>query len=440
MKKIVNILIGSLVIATLLGISVQAYMSRKIADNRQVITFWHSMGGVNKSALEDIIKDYNKSQNKYKVVPNYQGEYAENLAKYQSVAGTDSAPSIVQVQEIGSQTMIDNKRFIPVQDLADKDHTDLSMVEKQIATYYSVNGRLQSVPLNSSVPVLYYNKDLLKKLGYKDYPKTYEEITEVSKKIKESGSKTKGFSLLAYGWYFEELLANQNVLFLNKENGTTGTPTAVAFNNDATRYMMNWTKELIKDKTFVNYGTNWNNLTAGFLNEDVAMVLDSSASARQIFDSAKFDVGIGYIPYPEKRERTGVAVGGASLWVTKDKSQAEIDGSWDFLKFVMKPETQADWSLATGYLPSNVESYKESKLIKAYKKNPELKQPGNELHDTKDVPATQGAKTTIISESRKIIEAGMDSMYHGGDTDKTIDQMSNDINRILTQANMLQGK
>ncbi|OFI46244.1 hypothetical protein BG262_04300 [Floricoccus penangensis] len=434
-KKIVGLLFTILCLTSIVGIFSQKNIVASEKETRQKITFWHAMGGDLKIALEDIVNDYNKSQDKYEVIPNYQGQYAENLAKFQSVAGTSVAPNLLQVQEIGSKTMINNKRYIPVSKMAERDNFDLSIIEDQIAAYYSVDGKLQSSPFNSSTPVLYYNKEVLKQVGYDSFPATYEEIKDAGRKMKEKGISTKGFSLQVYGWLFEELLANQDILLLNQENGTTGMPTEVLFNNKETREMMQWIVDMIKEGTFVNYGTSDNDMTAGFLNGDVSMILASSASATQILSSAKFDVGIGYLPYPENGERTGVAIGGASVWTMKDKPEKEIAGSWDFLKYVMKPDVQAKWSLATGYFPINKESYKEKSLIDAYAKNTELEQPSKQLHSTKNVPATQGAKTTIITESRKIIEAGMEKIYNGGDIDSTLNQVSKDINQALTQAN-----
>lgn len=80
------------------------------------------------------------------------------------------------------------------------------------------------MPFNSSTPVLIYNKDAFAKAGLdpEKAPKTYAELQEVAKKltIKEGGNvKQYGFSMLNYGWFFEELLATQGALYVDNENG-----------------------------------------------------------------------------------------------------------------------------------------------------------------------------------------------------------------------------
>nr|WP_284707376.1 ABC transporter substrate-binding protein [Periweissella fabaria] len=399
------------------------------------------MGGANKVALEKLVAEYNKSQTKYEIIPSFQGTYAENLAKYQSVAGSPSAPDLVQVPEVGTQTMIDNKNYIPAYKLFEQDGVTLNNIEKPISAYYSLDGKLQSIPFNSSTPVMFYNKDVLKSVGYNSFPKTYEEIADIGRKLKEKGSKTKSFSLQVYGWLFEELIANQGNFLMNNDNGKTGVPTKVSFNNADTRYMLTWVQNMLKDGTAVNYSTNENDLTAGFLKQDVAMIFASSSSANQIFKTAKFNVGIGYLPIPEKKQtRTGVAIGGASVWITKGKSKSETNGAWDFMKFMLKPASQAKWSLATGYFPVNKLAYNEDLMKKAYAKNPELQQAANQLHDTKNVPQTQGVLTNVITESRSIEEAGMDSIFNGANVTKTLDKVSTDVNNALLQSNRSNGK
>ena len=80
---------------------------------------------------------------------------------------------------------------------------------------------------------------------------------------------------------------------------------------------------MVDDETFANYGTNGDNMVAGFLAGDVSMFLQSSASARDVIDNADFEVGIAFLPHPADQEREGVVIGGASLWMIDGKPEAE---------------------------------------------------------------------------------------------------------------------
>ena len=53
---------------------------------------------------------------------------------------------------------IDSEYAIPMQDMVDKNDYDISSLEKNILDYYTIGGKLYSMPFNSSTPILFYNK------------------------------------------------------------------------------------------------------------------------------------------------------------------------------------------------------------------------------------------------------------------------------------------
>ncbi|TFJ91651.1 ABC transporter substrate-binding protein [Lentibacillus salicampi] len=403
----------------------------------QEVTFWHAMGGAAQEALDQIVADYNNSQDDIQVNAQYQGSYDEALTKYQSVAGTDSAPTMMQVFEIGTMTMINSGSIVPIQEFVDADGYDMSELEENIVNYYNIDDQFYSMPFNSSTPVMYYNKDAFEAAGLdpENPPETFEEVEAAGKAIADANPDMKGFALQAYGWLFEQLLANQGALLLNNDNGRTETATEIGFTDEEGKSIFNWVERMINDGTFANYGTNGDNMVAGFTAGDVAMFLQSSASARDVIDNAPFEVGVAFMPYPEDKERQGVVIGGASLWMMDGKPEAEQQAAWEFMKYLQTPEVQAEWHVNTGYFAVNPEAYDEQLVQDSYEEMPQLQVTVDQLQSTKPSYATQGAVMDMIPEARRITETALESVYNGGDVDEAYNTAVEQLNAAIERAN-----
>ncbi|RCW69787.1 ABC transporter substrate-binding protein [Saliterribacillus persicus] len=412
------------------------------ASESTEITFWHSMGGAGQEALEKIVDNYNTSQDKIQVNAEYQGTYDEALTKFHSVAGTDSAPTMMQVFEIGTMSMIHSGHIEPIQTFIDDDGYDMSGLEENIINYYNIDDQFYSMPFNSSTPVMYYNKDAFEAAGLdpEKAPATYEEIEEASKAIVESDPEMKGFALQAYGWLFEQLLANQGAHLMNNDNGRSETPTEIGFTDEQGKSIFKWVDNMIKDDTFANYGTNGDNMISGFLAEDVAMFMQSSSSSRDVIDNAPFEVGVAFIPYPESTEREGVVIGGASLWMMNGAPEEKQKAAWEFMKYLQTPEVQAEWHVGTGYFAINPKAYEEQVVQDAYEKMPQLKVTVEQLQSTKSSIATQGAIMDMIPEGRRIIETALETVYNGGDVDESYQTAIDQLNASIEKANKARGE
>lgn len=411
-------------------------------DGKQVVTFWHSMGGAGQETLNSIVEDFNNSQDKIQVNAEYQGTYDESLTKFNAVAGTDSAPTMIQTFEIGTMSMINSGNIVPIQEFVDKDGYDMSGLEGNITNYYSLDGKFYSMPFNSSTPVMYYNKDAFKKAGLdpEKAPETFEEVEEASKAIVKSNPNMKGFALQAYGWLWEQLLANQGALLLNNDNGRTDTPTKIGWTEKEGKSIFEWVKRMVDDGTFANYGTNGDNMVAGFLAGDVAMFLQSSASARDVIDNAPFEVGIAFLPYPEDQERQGVVIGGASLWMIDGKPKEESKAAWEFMKYLQTPEVQAKWHVGTGYFAVNPAAYEEDVVKEAWAEKPQLQVTVQQLQSTKSSYATQGALMDMLPQGRKIMETALETVYNGGEVDQAYKTAVQQFNDAIEQANKARKK
>jgi len=76
------------------------------------INWWHAMSGQLGRQVEKLAADFNASQSEYRVVPAYKGNYTETVTAAIFAFRSRSQPAIVQVNEIGTATMMAAKGAI----------------------------------------------------------------------------------------------------------------------------------------------------------------------------------------------------------------------------------------------------------------------------------------------------------------------------------------
>ncbi len=341
------------------------------------IQWWHSMTGALNDRVNDIANGFNASQSAYKVVPVYKGGYNESLTAAVAAARAGKAPDILQVFEVGTATMMAGKKVIkPVYEVMAQagEKFDPKSYMPAVTSYYSdTQGRMLSMPFNSSTPVFYYNKDAFKKAGLDPNkpPKTWDEVEADALKLKESGAAC-SFTTAWQSWVqLETMSAWHNTEFATKENGFGGLDTKLTFNNEILVRHIAKLSSWVKAGLFT-YAGRTTQPEAKFYGGDCAMLTTSSAAYANIQRNAKFQFGISQLPYyPEvKGAPQNSIIGGASLWVMAGKKPDEYKGVAKFFTYMSSPKVQAEWHQKTGYVPITKAAYELTKKEGFYEKNP----------------------------------------------------------------------
>ncbi|KRL05706.1 ABC transporter substrate-binding protein [Liquorilactobacillus oeni] len=414
------------------------------ADSKIQITFWHEMTGPAQVQLEKFVNEFNKSQNKYTVVPQFEGNYNEAVQKILNTHGTSASPAVFQSMDISTSQIYNSGYTTPVQKFINADNYNVNKISAVARAFYSKNGQQLSMPFNTSQPVLYYNASLLKKYDITPPPvdPSYSDISRVAQQLyARSDKKVKGLSVEIYGWLFEQFLANSGESLANNDDGHSGTPTAVNFSGTTAMTTMKWIQENIKSGAFMNYGSGSNaptNEMAGFLSGKLGMFLQSSADISQLTAGTEDKLGITYYPHPDGQKSNGVSIGGASLWISNDKSRKVQRGSWEFIKYLMRSQNQAAWQAATGYLALNKDSQKEAVLQKLYQKNPAARIPSQQLARTVPNNTNSGIFMQGLIQERTLTQTAMEQIYDGKNIKSSLQDAEKQMNsyvKSLNQAN-----
>src|SRR6266545_198966 len=78
------------------------------------IHFWHAMGGQLGETVGELVKQFNESQSEYEVKAPNKGTYPEVLTAAIAAYRQKNPPHIVQVFDVGTQTMLMSGAIHPV--------------------------------------------------------------------------------------------------------------------------------------------------------------------------------------------------------------------------------------------------------------------------------------------------------------------------------------
>ena len=416
----------------------------EMADASEVdgttITFWHSMGGVNGEALDTLVKQFNE-ENEYGITVDaqYQGEYDDSLNKLKSAQIGNMGADLVQVYEIGTRFMIDSGWIVPMQDMIDGDFYDVSQIEPNLAAYYTIDNELYSMPFNSSTPILYYNKDMFEKAGISEVPDSLEGIGEIGQQLLDKGGAGEAMSMGIYGWFFEQLISKQGLEYANNGNGREEAATAVAFDeNSAAKNILTVWKDLNDKGLAPIVGKGGDAGLADFSAGKSAITLGSTASLKQILQDVdgKFEVGTAYFPKVTSSDEGGVSIGGASLWALDNQDPKKLRATWEFIKFLISPVSQAYWNAQTGYFPVTVAAQNEDTFKQNVEAYPQFQTAIDQLHDS--APEYAGALLSVFPEARAIVESEIENLLNGNeDVDATVKNMAESINESIEEYNLV---
>ena len=439
-------LLGLLLVLTLIiGGCTVSHASATSTAQREKIIFWHEMTGPAADQLKKFANEFNASQKKYEIVPEFEGTYNEAVQKILQVHGTSASPALFQSMDVSTSELYHAKIATPMQHFIDKDHYNMNQIADVPRAFYSQGGKQISMPFNTSQPVLYYNASLLKRLNIKAPSRnpSYSELTSVAKQIQaKSKGKVNGMTVEEYGWFFEQFMANSNEYIANKKNGRTGIPTAVNFDQSGAKKAMQWIQTNIKNKDIINFGsgpTAETNEMAAFMAGKLGMFMQSSADIGNLTTGMKDKLGICYFPHADGRKANGVSIGGASLWISNDKSNSVQEGAWKFSKFLVNAKNQATWEKVTGYMAINKASHEEPILKKLYAEKPMVAVPGEQLARTRPNTANSGVFMEDIVQERTLTQTVMQQVYNNGNIDAALKSATNSMNVAIKNNNKASG-
>jgi sn-glycerol 3-phosphate transport system substrate-binding protein len=411
---------------TLLAAPIALAAGRAEATDKIRIVWWHAMTAALAEEITRITDGFNASQDAVQVEAVYKGGYGDVLTATIAASRAGQAPHLVQIFEVGTGTMLSaGKAVKPVWELAKE--TGLTIDPKTyipaVRGYYSLSdGRMASMPFNSSTAVMWLNKDAFRKAGLDPdkAPATWQEVVKAAAAIKAKDAASVPMTTSWPVWVqLEQYSALHNLPFATKSDGFDGLDAELAFNSKAHVKHIERLLAMAKEGAFKYAGRD----TAPdplIVSGEAAISFGSSGFRGNLVKSAKHDWAEAYLPYDPEIIKTPLnsIIGGASLWTmtAPNRTEAEYKAVAEFLKYIGRPDVDATWSQKTGYVPVTFAGYDLSKQQGFYAKNVGADIPVEQLARGTMTSNTKGLRLGRLSEIRNIIQEELEKALQGGQT------------------------
>jgi trehalose/maltose transport system substrate-binding protein len=233
----------------------------------------------------------------------------------------------------------------------------------------TVGGKLVGMPFFTDAGVLYYRTDLLEKYGYKEPPKTWEELAEMAKKIQDGERKDGKADFQGFvfeGKASESVTCNAIEWIYSYGGGTIIDPDKkVTINNPNAIKALETAKSwvgTISPQGVVSYSEEearniWQNGGSAFMrNWPYAYALSADPKSPI---SGKFAATV--LPKGGANGKNAACLGGWQLMVSAYSKNPEVAA--DLVRYLCSPEAQKKRAIELSQLPTRPEIYKDPDVL-----------------------------------------------------------------------------
>ena len=341
LKIVLTILIVTLILVSTVYVIMKPDKPAIISDNtKQEVTFWSLQMGTFGNYMNPLIAEFEKQNPDIKInwidVPYSEGE-KRTLASILS----SNPPDLVNLTPDFSSILAQKQALEYI------DCTKLTAYNTQIVEMLKQNGKCYAVPFYATSSITFYNKDILKKSGIKNPPKSYDELFKTAFQIKKQTEKFVTMPTLTENDTFLKILNKYDV---NNADKITTNESIRIFEEYKNLYKQDLIpKESITQNhqealekymsgqiAYIQSGANFLNI----VKENAPQIFKVTDVSEQFTGSnGKYDVSIMNLIIPSRAKHK--------------------DGALRFALFLTNAKNQTELAKLTTILPVNNESLKD---------------------------------------------------------------------------------
>lgn len=259
--------------------------------------------------------------------------------------------------------MEDLRPFIAGRNLTnpDSDLADFSAPSMKVAT--GDDGRINVLPLNQDLFILFYNKELLAAKGFNAPPKTYDDLMSIAHVLTDPSKQIYGF--VGHDLKYANVVLCDNILLGGDQETVTPDGRKLLTDSPAAIKAAQFHQKLMKNcGPPGNIGFRWNECQTTFMQGRAAMWWYGIGFSARLLDRMKSNIAdkVGFAPVPAgpKTHNCATFIDGMGIPANAKNKKA----AWLFLQWITSKDILNEQFRSGSGTPARLSCYRREDLVK----------------------------------------------------------------------------
>lgn len=317
------------------------------AREKQALQVWYAVSGTSGEKFVSMSKAFDESSDLVDLELSYSGGSADTATKVSAALLTNTQPDVALMY--AGPLYTGGRNDYAMAELVKRAEFDVDDIFPGMLDYCTYMGQgICAVPFGISTQVMYYNKTLLEKAGVDmtNPPKTWQEFydlcADLLTKLGGEGKDFTAFDVSDAPWLFKSMLKQNGCeIVVQGEDGKI----QPVFNDAAALEVTDFWYSLVTSGIMA--AGEHDNAENRFLSGNCAFIAATSNRISRWQGATEFELGAIEMPYFKNQS---LALGGNVMVILTDDPQ-KVEAAWEYISYLTTAENNAEFALATGYLP-----------------------------------------------------------------------------------------
>ena len=336
-----------------------------VAREKQTLQVWYAVSGTSGEKFTALSKEFDDQSDLVDLELSYSGGSADTATKVSAALLTNTQPDVALMY--AGPLYTGGRNDYAMEELMKREGFGMDDIFPGMLDYCTYMGQgICAVPFGISTQVMYYNKTLLEKAGVDmtNPPKTWQEFYDLCAdllvKLGGEGKDFTAFDVSDAPWLFKSMLKQNGCeIVVQGEDGKI----QPVYNNEAALEVTDFWYSLVTSGIMA--AGEHDNAENRFLSGNCAFIAATSNRISRWRGATEFELGAIEMPFFKTQS---LALGGNVMVILTDDPQ-KVEAAWEYISYLTSAEKNAEFALATGYLPIRKSELDNADIQKALSEN-----------------------------------------------------------------------